>query len=218
MAAIIRASHALSFNLLNSDGHSVLGIFDQKGQTSTLEIINSSRRNLRLKTLTAGEATATNHHFELKFRPGTLNPSTAAQITVEAGTAGWRISKPTEIEGGVSLYLLSTNPSTNPVEIKSGDTTAVKLNNLNADSTGGGRGTRVELKWKEGNLEYVANGNEQTEPLVAGHRVKHLDIVNERGEQYISLHVGFFGTNQVLNDGKTVNTLTLRITNVLKQG
>ena len=215
MAAIIRASHALSFNLLNSDGHSVLGILDnQKGQASTLEIINSSRRDLRLNTLNATKASPTNHHFELKFRPGTLDPSTATQITVDAGATGWSISEPIETKDGVSLYLLSAKP----VEIKSGDATAVKLNNLNAESTGGGRGTRVELKWKEGSLEYVASGNEQSEKLVAGHRVKHLEIVNERGEQYIPLHVGFFGTNQVLNDGKTVNTLTLRITNVLKQG
>ena len=215
MAAIIRASHALSFNLLNRDGHSVLGIFDnQKGQTSTLEIINSSRRDLRLIRLNTGKASGTNHHFELKFRLGTLDPSTATKITVDAGTAGWSISEPVETKDGVSFYLLSANP----IEIKSGDTTAVKLNNLNAESTGGARGTRVELKWKEGSLEYVASGNEQSEKLVAGHRVKHLDIANERGEQFIPLHVGFFGTNQVLNDGKTVNALTLRITNVLKQG
>ena len=84
MAAIIRASYAFSFNFLNKDGDSVIGIFDdKKGQTSTLQIINTSRSDLRLKTLNAANASATNHHFELKFRPGTLN--TTAPITIDAG-------------------------------------------------------------------------------------------------------------------------------------
>jgi hypothetical protein len=213
MAAIIRASHAISFHLLNPDGQSVIGIFDgNKGQTSTLEIINSSRRDLKLKKLEGAEATAANHHFELKFRPGTLSLSSEAPITVDAGTAGWRISKPTETDGGVSLYLLSTNP----VALGSGNRTAVKLNRLNADGSGGSRGTRVELKWGEGRLEYVADGT-QPEPLVAGHRVQHVTIVNERGDEKIPLHVSFVGTNQVVNDSSE-NTLTLRLTNQLKQG
>src|SRR5688572_23303440 len=111
MAAIIRASHAISFHLLNAAGQSVIGIFDgNKGQTSTVEIINSSRRNWKLKKLDGAQATAANHHFELKFRPGTLSVSNEAPITVDPSTVGWQISKPTETDGGVSLYLLNTNP------------------------------------------------------------------------------------------------------------
>ena len=37
-------SHPISFHLLNLDNNSVLGIFDGKGQTSKLEIKNTSRR------------------------------------------------------------------------------------------------------------------------------------------------------------------------------
>jgi hypothetical protein len=214
MAAIIRASYAISFNLLNSDGYSVLGIFDkQKGQTSTLEIINSSRRNLRLKNLNATAASADKHHFELKFRPGTLNAETLDQITADAGAAKWVISKAPTPDGCISFYLLSTNPGL----LESGNVTTLKLNKLNADSRGGARGTKVELKWKAGSLEYVADATAPQEDLVAGHRVKHMDIVSQRGEQHIPLHVGFVGTNQVLNNG-TANALTLRITNVLKAG
>jgi len=212
MAAIIRASHAISFQLLNSDGRSVIGIFDGKGQTSTLEFVNSSRRDLRLKKLAGVNATATNHHFELKFRPGTLNVSEQAPITVDAGTAEWRISKPVEIDGGISFYLWSTNP---PPVLKSGNSTAVKLNGLNAVSIGGAHGTRVELKWPEGSLEYV--DGTQPEPLVAGHRVQYVTIANERGEKEIPLHVSFVGTNQVVNDNSD-NTLIIRLTNQLKKG
>jgi hypothetical protein len=215
MAAIIRASHPISFNLLNSEGHSVLGIFDEKtGQTSTLEIINKSRRNLQLKDLKVTKATAEKHHFELKFRPGTLNTITSAQITADAGTAGWDLLQKTTADGCTSFYLLSTKPGV----FQSGAIMSVRLHKLNADGAGGARGTKVELKWREGSFEYVADGSAaEDRDLVAGHRVKHLDIINERGEKYIPLHVGFAGTNQVLNDG-TPHESTLRITNTLKPG
>jgi hypothetical protein len=142
--AAIRATHAISFQLLNKDGQPVLGIFDpQKGQTSTLELINSSRRNWKLKTLPSSAPSATNHHFELKFRADTLSLTGTPAITVDADTSKWKISSPLPTEGGVSFYLLSENP----FELKSGTKATVKLNNLNAAGTGGGRGTRVELKW-----------------------------------------------------------------------
>jgi hypothetical protein len=214
MAAIVRASHAISFNLLDSYGHSVLGIYNEDTipPTLTLEIINSSRRNLRLKNLSATAASAAKHHFELKFRPGTLNPKTLNQITVDEGAAKWKISGPVASQSPndeyVSFYLLSTNPSV----LGSGSTTSLKLHKLNADAAGGARGTKVELRWKGDTLEYDADATAQREDLVAGQRVKHLDIVSYRGEKDIPVHVGFVGTNQVLNDG-TVNTLTLRFTN-----
>ena len=212
MAAISRATHAISFQLLNKDGQSVLGIFDpQKGQTSSLELINSSRRNWKLKTLT-GAPSATNHHFELKFRSDTLSLTGTPAITVDADAARWKISSPVPTEGGVSLYLLSESP----FELKSGTKATVKLNNLNAAGTGGGRGTRVELKWG-GNLEYSNSTGPTPDPWVAGHRVQHLTLVNQRGEQNIPLHVGFSPTNQVLNNG-TVNELKLQITNAMTQG
>lgn len=214
MAAIQRASYALSFNLLNREGHSVLGIFNDKaGQTSTLEIMNTSRRNLRLKNLEATAASADKHHFELKFRPGTLSPTAVAQITIDEGAAGWKFSKATNPDGCLSFYLLSTKPGV----LEAGNITSIKFDKLNADTAGGARGTKVELKWKDRNLQYVADGSGNPEDLVAGHRVKHLEIVNLRGEQYIPLHVGFVGTNQVLNDG-TTNRLKLRLTNTLKAG
>src|SRR6185369_6110066 len=125
----------------------------------------------------------------------------------------WVISKAPTPDGCISFYLLSTNPGL----LESGNVTTLKLNKLNADSRGGARGTKVDLKWKAGSLEYVADATAPQEDLVAGHRVKHMDIVSQRGEQHIPLHVGFVGTNQVLNNG-TANALTLRITNMLKAG
>jgi hypothetical protein len=213
MPTIIRASHPISFQLLNRDRHPVIGIFDgHQGQMSNLEITNSSRRDLRPKTL-SGEPSDKNHHFELRFRPGTLSVN-GTQVAVEAGASGWKISRPIENDGAVSLYLLCTTSAT----LKAGDTTAVTLQHLSADGSGGARGTRVELKWDTGALEYVGGDPAQSpEPLVGGHRVQHLSIVNERGQKHIPLHVGIVGGNKVLNDGSK-NTLKMRITNLLKQG
>ncbi|HET6975849.1 MAG TPA: tail fiber domain-containing protein [Pyrinomonadaceae bacterium] len=207
--AILRATHPISFHLLDRDGNQVIGIFDgDKGQVSTLEITNKARRDLRLTKLAGATPSATNHHFELKFRADTLNATSKPALS----DAGWLISDPTPSDGGVSLYLLSQDT----VVVGSGTTTKLKLKGLNADSKGGSRGTRMELKWEQGPLEYVANGS-GPEPLVAGHRVQHLEIVNERGQQHIPLHVAFVGTNQVLNN-LTDNILTLRISNQLKEG
>ena len=213
MAATMKASDAFSFNLLNRDRHSIIGIFDgEQGQKSTLEITNSSGRDLRPKALPGQDAGANNHHFELRFRPGTLKLNAANPIAVDPGEGGWLISKPVENTDGVSLYLLSTKQ----VALRAGATLSLKLRNISAEGAGGARGTRVEFKWG-GNLEYVANDRSAGE-VFSGFRVQHLSIVNESGQKNIPLHVGIVGSNKILNDGKAENVLAMRITNVLPTG
>ena len=202
-------SDAISFHLLNPDGNAVLGIFDGRGQTSKLDIRNTSRQDWQLRTVNSEVPTENDHHFELKFRPGTLNLSATTLITVEAGDAGWKISKPTPTGDGVSLYLLSTNPIT----VKKDTSTFLTLHNLSADASGGSRGTRVELKWGMDRLEYAGGSK-----VSAGNRVRHLSIVNERGEQQLPVLMSFVGTDKVLNEAATGNTLKLRMANLLKQG
>ena len=202
------ASHPISFKLLNPDGESVLGIFDGQGQTSRLEIKNTSRQDWQLKTINSERATEQNYHFELKFRPGTLNVSKTNPITVDADDAKWRISEPTPTNDGVSLYLLSSNPIT----VAKDTSTVLTLRNINADGSGGSRGTRVELKWEAG-LEYAGSS-----AVPAGYRVQHLSVVNERGETQIPLLVSIAGTDKIFNETEFPNTLTLHITNRLKQG
>lgn len=72
---------------------------------------------------------------------------------------------------------------------------------LSADPGGGSRGTRVYLKYA--NLS-----------IPAGERSHYLNIINRSGKEYIPLHIGFVGSNTILNDGTTSNELTLRITNI----
>jgi hypothetical protein len=88
------------------------------------------------------------------------------------------------------------------------------LNNLSGDGKVGAHGTRVELKWNN-NLEYVGASGQSPEPLVPGHRLQHLSLVNESGQKHIPLHVGIVGNDKVLNNG-TVSGLKLRITNLVK--
>ncbi len=210
MSTPIRASQPISFSLLNDDYHPILEILDDvNGQNLNLEITNSSRRDLQLVDLTAPEAMLEKHHFELRFRRGVLDLDSEPNITL-AGGDGWQMSKPTEANGTVSLYLLSKQPITLPA----GASISLTLQHVNADERGGARGTKVELKYQ--NLEYTASDSQQQpEPLVAGQRVQHLSIGNQRGEKNIPLHVGFVGSNTILNDGATPNERTLRITNLL---
>src|SRR5689334_22033506 len=211
MAAIVRASHAISFQLLNRDRNPILGIFDgQQGQTLKLEITNSSSRDMAAK-VTGGVPTAANHHFELRFRPGALVLTNTPKISVDEGAAGRKKSEPTPTDDGVSFYLLITKST----KIESGKTISVTLNNLSGDGKRGAHGTRVELKWKDGSLEYSTSTSGQPEPVVAGHCIQYLSIVNESGQKHIPLYVGIVGNDKVLNNGTKTN-LKLRITNLVK--
>src|SRR6185436_454591 len=183
-------SHPLSFKLLNLDGNAVLGIFDGKGQTSKLNIKNTSRRDWLLKKLPSDVPSADNYHFELKFRLGTLNLN--FPVKVEETDVKWKISNPIKTPDGISLYLLSANPFT----VKKEEGAVVMLHNLNADGSDGARGTRVEFKWSD-NLKYVGS---EANGLPAGHRVQHLSVVNERGEK-APLAVRIVSTDRVVNDG-----------------
>jgi hypothetical protein len=198
-------SHPISFHLLDPNGNSVLGIFDGKGQTSKLEIKNTSRQGWLLKQLTSEVPTAQNHHFELKFRPGTL--STRNPIRVDAD---WKISEPTPTPDGVSLFLLNNKIGT----VQQDTGTFVMLHNLSADPSGGARGTRVQLKWTD-KLIYAGTAAEQ---LPTGQRVQHLSIVNASGEKQIPLIVRIVSADRVVNDGTTTNKLRLRIASLLKTG
>ena len=211
MVAIVRASHPISFQLLNSDRHPLLGIFDaQQGQKLTLEVTNTSRRDIKPRQL-AEVPTADNHHFELRFRPGTLLLDNRPVVSVDE--AGWKISPPDKNEKGVSFYLLIAQP----VAIKEGKSISVTLNNLSGDGKHGGHGTRVELKWKQDSFDYVVDAGQVPEPLVPGHRIQYINVVNQGGQKHIPLHVGIVGNNKVLNNG-SATALTLHITNLLKEG
>jgi hypothetical protein len=209
MSTPVRASNPITFSLLNNDAQPVLDILDSsEGQDLTLEINNSSGRDLRLSDIGQGNAGTDSHHFELRFRPGVLKD--AAGITA-SGEGGWQIGKASQADGTVSLYLSGANGGA----LAAGETLSLSLGHVNADGGGGARGTKVELKYQK--LEYTSSDPaKKPEPLAEGYRVQYLSIVNQRGRKYIPLHVGFVGSNTILNDGKTSNDRVLSITNTLE--
>ena len=194
------ASYPIDFQLYNENSYCVLYIEnDPNGQTLYLDISNASAHNIKLKDI-GNTASAQNQHFELHFRPQTL----ASVDSIKIGTDGWSLYSPKQ-PGPTSetvLYLLHEGPMT----IAAGSKVHLTLTGLNADGAGGTRGTRVELLTK--NMHF-----EGAEELLESTRLQYLEIINHRGRNNIPLHVGCVGGDTVLSDGKTPNTLRLRIAN-----
>jgi hypothetical protein len=118
----------------------------------------------------------------------------------------WRLAPPSQNGGGVSLYLLNAQGRT----VMPADKVKLTLQRVSADGGDGARGARVELKYRQ--LKYP---NDLT--LIEGFRIRHLSVVNQRGKKNIPLHVGFVGSNLVLNDGSSMSELVLRLTNMLSE-
>jgi hypothetical protein len=203
-APVASESYPIDFALRDDDGLAVLAITDDPAEHHAhLELTNTSGAEVLVDPPAPESlASADRHHFEVRFRPGVLSTVSATRLSVDAED-GWSASGPQrQPDGTVSLYLLCTglralSPAT-PVRLL--------LRQISADGTGGARGTQVELRMQ--GLRY-ADGT----PL-ADTRLIHVDLVNQRGQKNIPLHVGFVGCHSVLNDGRTPNTLTVRIANV----
>ncbi|MBD2385021.1 LamG domain-containing protein [Cylindrospermum sp. FACHB-282] len=196
-SAFVR-SHPIDFELYNEDNHHVLFIDNHpEGQTLSLDILNSSPQNIQLNDI-GQTATSQAHHLELRFRPETLAPANLAKIKV--ATDGWSLDRAPD---GTALYLLHQGSTT----LEAGKTTSLQLTGMNADGRGGTRGTRVELVYQ--NMHYAGE-----ESLLDGSRLQYLNIVNHQGRRNMPLHVGFVGSDTVLSDGTTPNTLRLRIANL----
>jgi Concanavalin A-like lectin/glucanases superfamily len=199
LAAFVR-SHPIDFTLTNQDQQAVLFIDDSpSGQPMTLKILNTSRQDIAPVPLT-GDPSADNHHYALHLRAGTLALTPEPRVT----NPRWSLLRAIDpATGDTVVYLMSTDP---PV-IGRGESYDLRLEGLNADGTGGTRGTRVELTYRQ--TRYAGEQGELT-----GTRVAFLDIVNHRGLRAIPLAAGFVGGNRVVNDQATSNTLRIRIANV----
>jgi microcystin-dependent protein len=200
-----RNAFPIEFYLYNMDQQPVLYI-DDVPDSLTLEIKNASSNTIHLISLENSPASSMNYHFELCFRPGTLDQNCLPIIAVREST-DWQISHEKHEDGITSLYLLSTNPF---ISLEPGLSLILMLDNITPSGFGGTHGTRVELKFQ--NLRYSGSSDS-----LNGSRLTHLALINHQGRKSIPLHVGFVGTNQILNNGRSTNELTLRITNVLKE-
>jgi hypothetical protein len=200
-------SYPIDFSLHNDDDAPVIYIDDaSSGHSLRLEIRNVSQHAIELP---AGRDTDTSdkYHFALRFRPGTLSEKQITLVSEE----GWSMSRPEpQADGVVSLCFLNPKART----VKPGNVIALTLQGVSAAAGGGARGTRVELKYQ--GLTFAGDSTSGDSTSIEGCRVQHLSVINHHGKKNIPLHVGFVGSSTILNDGRTQNTLTLRITNVLK--
>lgn len=207
--ATFRKAYPIGFSLHDDNDEAVLYISDaSEGDNLRLEVVNTWQQDIQLIAPQKMTAASDNHHFELRFRPGTLSAntlSTEPSKRVVLVESGWNMSYQVNSDRTVSLYFLSTNARI----IKPSEKISLKLQRVNAAADGGVRGTRVELRYRQ--LQY------QGETIsLTGSREQYLSIVNRQGKKNIPLHVGFVGSNTILNDGSSQNELKLRIANVLK--
>ncbi len=204
--ASFNKTHPLDFNLYEGENKEPVIFIENgtKGQELILEIVNDSGQTIYLPP-NSGGVSRTNYHFELRFRPDTLSPNSLQKLALQPNK-NWSMSSPvSQSDGLVSLYFLNTNDQ--PL-LNANHTESLTIQNLNGAAAGGARTTRAELMCPQ--FTY------QGEPFNNYYREKSLSIVSHRGKKNIPLHVGFVGSNRILNDGTSQNTLILRITNVLK--
>jgi hypothetical protein len=196
-----RVSYPIAFALRGDEGDATLVITDDPAEQHVhLTITNTSGVRLRLGAVT-GPAGAAAYHFDLRFRPGVLTAASLAALSL-ADRAGWTASAPqTQPDGTVAVFLLGPADLTFPAD----GAIALQLGQVGADGTGGARGVQVELHYS--NLFY----DDGTE--LSGVKLIHVDLVNQLGQRNVPLHAGFVGPRTVLNDGRTVNELTLRLSN-----
>lgn len=202
-SASFRLSYPVGFRLYDDNDQEALYITgNPEGLPLNIDLSNTSQYEIQLAAPATATASADNYHFQLLFRPGTLLAPTS--ITVKE--SGWNL-KVESAKSGDSLYLLRAQA----MAFASEEKIHLTLRHVRADGSGGARGTRVELKYKQ--LNYSGDTIE-----LKGSRVQHLSVINHSGEVIIPLHAGFKGSELILNDGTSSNDLTLLIYNVSKKG
>jgi hypothetical protein len=200
-SAVFRQTHPLGFNLLDDDDQQVLFIADDAtGHDLRLEVHNTSQQEIALAKPASDVPSKDNYHFELRFRPGTLWQPEGIQLAAPS----WKFAQG-KAENYTSLYFLRLEP----VTLAPDSRLTIPLRNITADGRGGARGTRVELRYAQ--LHYSSDSSID----LTGAGIQHLSIVNERGRRQVPFHVGFVGSNTILNDGSSLNERRLRITNIL---
>lgn len=185
-----RRSYPLDVHLYGRDGP-VLYIDTRARQTLHLELRNSAPRPIEVPA-------ADEPQFELHLRPDTL----AKDVTPAVEPADeWHVDAPRQEKDIIVVpitrrTLLSLEPD---------ERTTLTLRDLSA----GGSGTRTDrVALYYHGLVYAGD-----DAPLDGTRTTYLHVTDHRGQQHIPMHVGFLGSNTVLNDGVALNELTLRIAN-----
>jgi hypothetical protein len=215
----------------NTDHVPVLYIEKEgKGKKIHLEVINNSKK-LNIPTATGSGAdliaSASNYHFQLHFRPGTLsqnflNPNpqntpnprkidkTDLEITVGIDTTNkndhWSVVVGSDSANGTEYISFLRTGS--PIPLVQNEKLKISIDGVNANALGGTRNTNVEFRYDQVTLG-------EADSTIKGSRIQSLSIVSHLGQKDIPLHVDVVGAPVILNDGnaKTPNELLFRIEN-----
>lgn len=198
--AAFRGRYPFSFDLLDDEVRDVIYISDVGVQTATVTVTNTSAAPLTLRKIDpALTLDANNHHLELRFRPGTFRPrkrSDHAVAVKNAPRGAWKVSDgPVAAADKVSTSLYLAYTGGRDKVMAPGDTLTFDLEYQSADGQLGSRGTNVVLGYRHLTWE----GSDHTAIDVSGERIRSVDVINRSGKQNLPLHVGFVGSNRILN-------------------
>lgn len=186
----------VDFELEDDDQQGVLYIVDpDSSKLLHFHIRNASNRPVFISKRT-GVASPDNYHVRITFRPGSITGD-----SISVGETDWSSTRV-----GDTLFLLYKGKV--PRELKPTEFIHLTLNNLKAAPAGGSRGTRIEVLYQK--MGFTADDDS-----LSGRRVKHLDIVNQRGRKEMPLRAKIVGSRAVLNDGMTDNSVELHFENTL---
>ncbi len=198
-----RESFPLDFTFYNDGDQQVIYITGGiHQQVLDVAVTNTAGSSLIFDALSGSTPSADNHHLELRFRPGTLSDDSRNSLTLN--TSGWVMSDAVTSPNTqtISYYLLHTGAA---LTLAVGDTIHLELENADANPGSGTRNSQLEMTFE--NVSYDGQST-----AITGNRVKAVAIVNHTGSQGLPpLHACFVGTDSLLNDGSTTNTLTIRM-------
>ena len=168
------ASQVLEFSLHDGRQEPALYLLDGP-QTLHLELVNRSPGVLKFPAL-PGSADEGEHHLELRFRGGVLNEHAPIEVTGPEGATWTATPRDTpSADYAHSLFLTATARTaglTGPISLAPGASWTFALSNVQPDSGGGTRGTRVQLHWR--NLEDAQGGTQ------SGNRLHFMHLVRSK--------------------------------------
>lgn len=208
---IFKTTYPLDFEFIDDEVKNAFYIVNlDQGQDQTVQWQAQNTSTQQIIFTALEEASAQSFHFEIRFRPQTFKDN---NISVSRLDDDWIASDATlNSNNTVSVFLSYTG--------KNGYTLAPDaiidfgLSYRSAFGQLGGRGTHTLITYQ--NLHYPDN-----KAFINGSRVKQVDIVNQRGKKNIPLHIGFIGSNTILNDADpgslqgTKNNLRFRLINAM---
>lgn len=199
----------LSATLRHVSGWQALSI---TGSPQTLELAIVNRTPHRV---TAGPA-----QLRLVFRPGILTDIDHLALAPQS-EAQWLLTVEQESrEGHIFLIFSGVVSEEAPLVLEPGAAIVIRMDGVSAKASGGSRATRIEF-------DYAAFFHDDGAEI-SGHRLLHLPVLrrhepmgisateSRRGSTALSgpFEAGFATGADILNDGKSANTLVIRVVNV----